>query len=362
MEDSEDRESKTEEATEKKVSDAVEKGNVPFAREAALFGSIAGILAAGILFANWATARLAGTLQAILDGAGTLRLEDREGAATLVTSLVVAASVVVLPVMAMIGVGTIVTSLVQNVPSAAGERITPRASRISPGAGWGRLFGRNGMVEFGKSIIKLVAASALTFVTLRSLWPEFQRALQIDPSVLPELLRQWTVGFIATLGVFALLLAVGDLVWSRIRWRRELRMSRHEVKEEMKQAEGDPYIKARIRSIARQRSSRRMLEKMPQASMVVVNPTHYAVALRYAREEGGAPVVLAKGVDFLALRIRELATAHDIPIVENKPLARALYDKVEAGTQIPPEFYRAVAEIIHFLHSRKRLGARAPAR
>jgi flagellar biosynthetic protein FlhB len=216
------------------------------------------------------------------------------------------------------------------------------------------------MIEFAKSIIKLVAASSLTFMTLQSLWPEFRRALETDPVILPMMLQSWVIGFIAVIGVFALLLAAGDLVWSRIRWRRELRMTRHEIKEEMKQAEGDPYIKARIRAIARQRSSRRMLEKMPQASMVVVNPTHYAVALRYSREDGGAPVVLAKGVDFMALKIRELALQHEVPIVENKPLARALHDKVEIGTQIPAEFYRAVAEIIHFLHSRKRLANRAP--
>jgi flagellar biosynthetic protein FlhB len=126
----------------------------------------------------------------------------------------------------------------------------------------------------------------------------------------------------------------------------------------MKESEGDPYIKARIRNIGRQRASRRMLKKLPEATMVVVNPTHYAVALRYVREDGGAPLVIAKGVDFLALKIREIATANGIPLVEDKPLARALYDKVEIDQQIPPEFYRAVAEIIHYLNSRGKLPTR----
>lgn len=358
MADTEDRESKTEEPTEKKLSDAVEKGNVPFAREAALFGSIAGILCAGLLLGSWSTERVASTLQAVLDGAGTLRLDDREGAANLVTALLTATAGAILPVMAVIAAGTIAASLMQNVPSAAGERIAPQGSRISPVSGWGRLFGRQGMVEFAKSLIKLIVVSALTFVTLKSLWSSFEGALLTDPVILPQSLQNLVVQYLVVLTVLAGLLAAGDLVWSRIKWRRDLRMTPHEIKEEMKQAEGDPYIKARIRSIARQRSSRRMLDKLPQASMVIVNPTHYAVALRYAREEGGAPVVLAKGVDFLALKIRELATKHEVPIVENKPLARALHDKVEVGTQIPPEFYRAVAEIIHFLHGRKRLPAR----
>ena len=142
---------------------------------------------------------------------------------------------------------------------------------------------------------------------------------------------------------------------ARIRWRRELRMTRQEIKEEMKEAEGDPFIKARIRALGRQRSSSRMLEKLPGASVVITNPTHYAVALRYAREDGGAPVVVAKGVDHLARRIREIATEHEVPLVENRPLARSLFDQVEVDAQIPPEFYRAVAEIIHYLNNTGRL-------
>lgn len=132
-------------------------------------------------------------------------------------------------------------------------------------------------------------------------------------------------------------------------------MTHQEVKQEMKEAEGDPHLKARIRSIARQRSSRRMLDNLPAASMVITNPTHYAVALRYVRGEGGAPVVVAKGVDHMALRIREVASEHSVPLIENRPLARGLYEQVDIDEQIPPEFYRAVAEIIHYLNARGRL-------
>ena len=132
-------------------------------------------------------------------------------------------------------------------------------------------------------------------------------------------------------------------------------MTPDEVRREMKESEGDPLLKARIRNIARQRSSRSMLQNLPTASMVITNPTHYAVALRYDRSEGGAPVVVAKGVDHLALRIREIAAEHAVPLVENRPLARGLYEQVDVDQQIPPEFYRAVAEIIHYLNSRGRL-------
>ena len=181
--------------------------------------------------------------------------------------------------------------------------------------------------------------------------PRFVAGFATDPALLPSLLRDLASDALLPLLILSLLLALADLVWSRFRWRRDLRMTKQEVKEEMKEAEGNPFIKGRIRGLARQRSSRRMLEKLPEASMVITNPTHYAVALRYRREEGGAPVVIAKGVDHMARKIREIATENQIPLIENRPLARSLYDQVEIDAQIPPEFYRAVAEIIHYLNN-----------
>jgi flagellar biosynthetic protein FlhB len=129
-------------------------------------------------------------------------------------------------------------------------------------------------------------------------------------------------------------------------------MTRQELKDEMKQAEGDPLVKARLRSLARDRARRRMMAVVPKATVVIANPTHYAVALKYDRAKGGAPVVVAKGVDLIALRIREIAARHSVPVIEDKPLARALYDAVEVDQWIPPEFYRAIAKILHFLYSR----------
>jgi len=169
------------------------------------------------------------------------------------------------------------------------------------------------------------------------------------------MIRELASGTLIPLLILSLILAIADLVLSRLRWRRDLRMTRQEVRDEMKESDGDPFFKSRIRTLARQRNSRRMLDALPQASMVITNPTHYAVALRYQREDGGAPVVIAKGVDHMARKIREIASAHEVPLVENKPLARSLYDQVEIDTQIPPEFYRAVAEIIHYLNNTKRL-------
>ena len=355
MAETEDQDSKTEEPTEKRVSEAIEKGNVPFAREAAMFGSMAAILAAFLLLGSWSAGNLMRMLASMLDASGSLRLEDREAVASLLVTLLFSSAMAVLPIFAMIAGGTVIASLMQNVPSAASDRIAPKLNRISPASGWKRMFGKNGWIEFGKSCLKLVTVCFVMFTVVKGEFRRLVDVLYTEPRLLPSLLMDVTLSVLVALTALALFLAIADLAWSRVKWRRELRMTRHDVKEEMKQSEGDPYIKARIRNIGRQRSSRRMLEKLPEATMVIANPTHFAVALRYAREDGGAPVVVAKGVDFMALKIREKATEHDVPVVENKPLARALYDKVEIDQQIPAEFYRAVAEIIHYLHGRQRL-------
>ena len=355
MAEDQDQESKTEEPTEKRIADAVSKGNVPIAREATLFGSLAAILGVLLLLAHWSVSQIASTLREALGAAGGIRLEDREAAASFIASLFISLSAALLPLMAVIAAGTVLASLAQNKPDAASERITPRMSRISLIAGWNRLFGKLGLIEFVKSVLKLIAAAAVLWFALKNDLQEFASALSADPYLLPEMLRDWSAAVLIPLLVLALLLAIMDMVWSRLRWRRELRMTPDEVRREMKESEGDPLLKARIRNIARQRSSRSMLQNLPTASMVITNPTHYAVALRYDRSEGGAPVVVAKGVDHLALRIREIAAEHAVPLVENRPLARGLYEQVDVDQQIPPEFYRAVAEIIHYLNSRGRL-------
>src|SRR5271167_5134064 len=170
---------------------------------------------------------------------------------------------------------------------------------------------------------------------------------------LPERVLDLCAKAIAAVLVATLAVAAADLAWSRILWRRDHRMSKQEVKDELRQAEGDRMLKARLRSLRLDRSRKRMLSAVPRATMVVVNPTHYAVAMRYVRAEGGSPIVLAKGVDLIALKIRAIAEAHEIPIVEDKPLARSLYSGVEVDRPIPAEFYRAVAEIVHLIQQRK---------
>jgi flagellar biosynthetic protein FlhB len=349
-----DRESKTEEATEKKINDSVERGNTPFSREAPIFASLVCMLLAALFVLRQDTAQLASLLQAFLSQAGELRIESRSDAAYILGNIAgVAARFLAVPLM-LLAVAGVAASLLQNAPNMALERIIPHRSKISIRQGWRRVFGLRGQLEFLKSALKLAAIGGVMIAVLRSHLPNATNALIMEPSAIPSRVLDVAVKILSAACVFSVMLVAADLVWSRLIWRRDLRMSRHEVKDEHKQSDGDPFIKMRIRTIARQRSKRRMMAAVPRATMVVTNPTHFAIALRYARSDGGAPVVVAKGKDLIALKIREIAERHNIPIVEDKPLARALHDKVPVDAMIPEEFYRAVAEIIHFLQTRKR--------
>jgi flagellar biosynthetic protein FlhB len=357
MAEDQDREGRTEEPTEKRLQDAIDKGNVPFSREAVTFGSLVSILLVSLLMAGPAVVRLGEALLILFSNAGSIRFEAREDANALLLAAATRIALVVLPLMAVIAAGGLIASLFQNLPQANAERIRPQWNRLSPGSGLRRLFGFAGLSEFAKSVAKLLAVALVAAVLVKAELPRILNVLTSDPAAMADTVRSLCNRVLAALVVVALLLAGVDLWLSRFKWRRQLRMTRQEIKDEFKQAEGDPHIKGRIRSIARQRLSRRMIKKVPSATVVITNPTHYAVALRYVREEGGAPVVVAKGLDHLALRIRAIAAEHTIPIVENKPLARALYDQADLDQMIPPEFYKAVAEIIHFLQLRKAHGA-----
>jgi len=349
----EDKESKTEEATEKKTRDAIERGNIPFSKEASISVSLFGMLIALAYMIGERTLQLSSSLSRFLGEADQWPLENGADAARILEICTYAAALVVAPIAVMLMIAGIAAALAQNPPNLAVERIKPELSRISLIKGWQRLFGVQGLVEFLKSLFKLAAIGIVAVIFLRSSQGELVNALFIEPKALPEHLQTLAVRAILLIAVATLFLVAADVVWSRLHWRHELRMTKQEVKDEHKQLDGDPLIKARQRSIARQRSRQRMLSAVPKATFVITNPTHYAIAMRYVREETSAPIVVAKGQDLVALRIREIATEHDIPIVEDKPLARALYDKVQVDQAIPAEFYKAVASVVYFVMSRK---------
>ena len=292
------------------------------------------------------------TLVAFIERPYDFRLQVGEDALSLGMSVASAAGAVILmPLGVLMSFGVLVAML-QNPLRIVGQRIKPEMSRISPQKGFTRVFGTQGRVEFMKSVMKLSVLSACAVAFLLNYTNDLVNAILLEPAALPAALARQLLQVLLIIGVSLAAIVAADVVWSRIKWRMDLRMSKQEVKDEHKQSEGDPLMRARRLSLARDRSRRRMLASVPKATVVIANPTHYAVALRYVRGDQAAPVVVAKGMDNIALKIREIAEQNDIPVIEDKALARSLYAAVALDRSIPSEFYKAIAEIILFLMSR----------
>lgn len=350
----EDQDEKTEEPTEKKLRDAAEKGDLPVSREAPLFAGLLATLVVCTLVLRDRAIELADVLARLFDDPGRWALRNGADALLLFHVVGSAAGAFLVPIFIIFIVAGLAISFAQNMPSVVLTRIQPKLSKLSPAAGIKRLFGRQGFVEFAKGSAKLAVVGIIVFLLLRSEKDTLTDALFAEPVGVPDRVLGILIRLLSGVATAFVLLAALDMVWTRVSWRKRMRMSRQDLKEEMKQAEGSPMLKAKRRSLALDRSRRRMIADVPRATVVIANPTHYAIALRYVRHEGGAPIVIAKGQDLLALKIREIAAENQIEIIENKLLARSMYDHVEVSQAIPAQFYKAVAEVIHFVNSRNK--------
>jgi flagellar biosynthetic protein FlhB len=253
----------------------------------------------------------------------------------------------------MLAIAAIAGNMIQHRLVWSGESLKPKFSKISPAAGATRIFGKQAAANFGKGLFKVIALGA---VMTAILWPERLRLesfMHFDPAMLLGATTNLTVHLLGAVVAMLAVVAIADFFFQYRQWYERQKMSLQEMKEEFKQSEGDPHVKNRIRQLRHARMKKRMMAAVPRASVIITNPTHYAVALSYERGMP-APLCVAKGVDLVALKIREIAGEHDIPIVENVPLARALYATVEIDDEIPVEHYHAVAEIIGYVMGLKR--------
>lgn len=357
MADDEDKDSKTEDPTEKKMRDAREKGNVPSSREVPIFATSLAFYVYSVFFLPDAMSRLGETLKDIFDRPEQWRLGTAVDTVSLFTHLAWEISAMLAPLLLLLILLGVGANVAQHMPEFVLERIRPQANRISPIKGWNRLFSAQGMVEFGKSVFKIIVVSTIIVFVLMDDYYAVIDAMFSDPQVIfvkfADILQKMMLIIVMATGM----LAAVDVFWTRHHWYEQLRMTKQEIKDEYKQAQGDPIVKARQRSIARDRARRRMIANVPRATLVITNPTHYAVALRYVREEGDAPVVVAKGQDLVALKIREIAMNNEIPIFEDPPLARSMFAQVSVDSVIPSMFYKAVAELVHRVYA-----SRAPKR
>ncbi len=348
-----DKDSKTEEATEKKIRDTIEKGKLPHSKETAIFASFVAILAFTVFYARDAAMELGMFLSMFLEKPDAWPLATETDVIELYRSVMMEIGRAVAALLVLLVVAGIVASVGQNMPRFVGERIRPQASRISLVQGWKRMFGVQGFVEFLKSVAKVGFAILVLVIVLSDSVSRILSGMLTNPVEFASVICGFAVDILIAIVFVMGAIAAADFIWQRFHWKQDLRMTRQEVKDELKQSEGDPIVKSRIRSVARDRARRRMMAAMPRATLIIANPTHYAIALKYVREEDSAPLVLAKGQDLVALKIRELAEANGIPVFEDVALARSMYKQVSVDSVIPQQFYQAVAELVRIVYSNK---------
>lgn len=343
-----DQSQKTEEPTQKKLDESRRKGQVANSREVNHAFMILGAAIIVMTFGSSMVRDITEILARFMGNAHAIPLDVKNirgyiGETVLDLAGALAMPLGVLMAMALAG------ALIQNGLVVAPERIKPTMQKISLFAGFKRLFSLKSVAEFVKGLFKIAIVGAVATMLVM---PEMNRLEQMTSfeviqilDTLQSLALRVLIGVAAIVAVIAAL----DYLYQNFEHMKSMRMSRQEIKDELKQSEGDPMIKARLRQIRQERARRRMMAAVPEASVVITNPTHFAVALKYEHDQMQAPVLVAKGIDSLALKIREIAEESGVPVVENPPLARALHAGVEIDEEIPEQHYRAVAEIVGYV-------------
>lgn len=341
----EDDSQKTEEPTGRKLSKARDEGQVAQSQEIKSLMILVGGVGM-LMFLAPAMARDITLIGRRFIGAAYSIPMDFEHLRLVFSKVSIEVGVILAPAMAMFVVLAIVANVGQFGLIWSTKKIQPKASKINPLSGFKRLFSSQGLVEFVKGILKLTLVATVSFGLAIPMLHDLEMMPAISTSAALHRIHEVAIIMaLATIGVMGFIAAL-DYMYQRATFMKQMRMSKTEIKDEYKQTDGDPQIKARIRQIRMDRARKRMMAAVPNADVVITNPTHFAVALEYKMETMPAPKVIAKGQDLVALKIREIAEANEITIVENPPLARALYASVELDEEIPAEHFKAVAEVI----------------
>lgn len=341
----EDKEQKTEAPSGRRISEARKKGNIPRSTD---FSSAVVLMASALLLV-WLWRSVVGTLRGRMVATFTnLPTGDLtiEALRHLALELTRESALVLAPFMLTLLLISIVTNGIQTRFNISAEAMKPSFSKLNPISGLKRIFSLRGVVETLKGVLKILIVGFFSYQVIRGRYEQIVTALQMNRQELGAILGDtaWSIAWQSALALFVMGLA--DYAYQRWEWWRNLKMTKQEVKDEAKQQEGSQEVKSEIKKRQRKVALQRMMQSVPKASVVVTNPTHYAVAIQYDREDMEVPVVVAKGADLIAKRIRDIAREHNVPMVENKPVAQALYRQVEVGDEIPPDMYAVIAEIL----------------
>lgn len=348
MAEEQDKSQQTEEPTAKRLEQAREAGDIVKSSEVTAFTLLAGGTLAIAMFGHSTAIAIAKLLSMFLERPEEMSV-DGLGMASMMRGLLSHLALILAPFMGVMILASLAGHVLQSRPSIVVDKIKPDFSKLSIPAGLARMFGPEGWINLLKGLVKIAIVGMAIWTQL---WPErnaLESTLNQSPGgVVGDMNHLLFKVLIAALS--ALLVIAGlDYFLQRMRFLGRNRMSKQEIKEEYRQNEGDPAIKAKVRQIRQERAKKRMMAQVPTSTVVIANPTHFAVALKYESGKMEAPVCVAKGVDALALRIRAVAEEHDVPVIENPPLARALHASVEIDEAVPPEHYRAVAQVIGYV-------------
>jgi flagellar biosynthetic protein FlhB len=349
-----DQESKTEEATPRKLAEARQKGDVAKSPDVASALSLMGAAAVVLMSGGWFATSMAEQLLPFIAAPHTMLGGLEAGAGVEIGAVALWA---IAPFLGVVMLATIIGGVGGNVAQSGliftAEKLKPDWSKVNPLEGFKRIFGPDGLFQFIKTFLKLLAVGFICWLVLKSHLRELENMAAMPPAMILPLARDLAIALMMSTIIFLGFAAGADFLWQKYRFAERMKMTMEELKEDYKQSEGDPHIKAKLKQIRAQRSRQRMMQNVPNATVIVTNPTHYSVALRYESGDA-APVCVAKGVDALALRIREVGREHNVPIVENVPLARALYAAVDIDETIPREHFEAAAKVIGFVMQRRK--------
>ncbi len=350
--------SKTEEPSAKRLEEAFKKGDVAKSQEVTTVALLLAAVALAMTASGMVMSGLSDGLFPFLEAPHAIPLgpEDMARLWRQLTGLLLWA--LAIPFVVLITAG-VIGNLIQHPPVMTTEKMKPDLKKISPLGGLKRMFGMQGWINLLKGVVKIAVVAAVLGAVL---WPEtdlIHVLISQEPGQILLLLKTLSVKVLAASTAVVLLIAVADLAYQKHERHQRLRMTKQEVKDEFKQAEGDPHVKGKLRQLRAERGKQRMMAAVPEATVVVTNPTHYAVALKYESDTMAAPICVAKGIDAIALKIREIAEENGVAVVENPPLARALHATVDIDEPVPAEHYKAVAQVIGFVwRTRSKAGRR----
>ena len=346
---------KTEEPTAKKLDDARKEGQVAKSKEISNALELLAFFSLVYLWTRYMATFFVGNMYDIYSQIPEyIKLYDGRIQEQTISTLFVSALLRILLIMApflLIGVlGCIVADVAQVEWKPTTKPLQPKPSKLNPVNGFKRFLSVNSLVELLKSILKIALVGYVVYSYLRKNMPPIYQFYDLPLNQGIMLIGTLVVNLGLRISAFYVIIALLDFIYQKVKFRNDMKMTKQEVKDEYKNQEGDPQIKSKQRQRMQEASRRRMMQQLPQADVVITNPTHYAVAIKYDPELYDAPYVIAKGADYLAQKIKEEAKEHHIEIVENKPLARMLYANVDIGSVVPPELYQAVAEVLAFVY------------